>query len=511
MNILMVCSEFAPLAKTGGLADAVTGLSGALSARGHDVRVLLPKYEHFAAAGTKLLPAGMPGGKHRYFEVVPDEDAEPAAPARVAGRSRTRSDSASGSRYGSASAAMAAPAGTKSRRRSSPRIYLLDLAELTPGPIYHGDERDAGRFMRLADAAVGLPDALGWQPDILHCHDWHAALVPLVQRARASARAVPTVLTLHNIGYQGVFADDVLATYGLEEILAVAAPDAVANGAINFLRAGLRSADALTTVSPTYAREVRTPEFGMGLEDVLNDRADDLVGILNGVDYDVWSPTSDPFIDVHYNSTNVSPKYRIKGSLAQRAGLLPDQNAPLLGVVSRLASQKGIDLVAALLPTLVSATRANFVFLGNGDATVAAELRRLAVAHPRRISFTEGYDEQLAHQIFAGSDVALVPSRYEPCGLTQMYALRYGTIPVVRATGGLADTIQHFDPATGTGNGSVFRDPDPPGFLWGVSCALGWFDDPTAWSRLIANAMAADFAWRKQMRPYEAVYRRLMG
>ena len=216
------------------------------------------------------------------------------------------------------------------------------------------------------------------------------------------------------------------------------------------MRAGLRAADVLTTVSPTYAGEIRTPEFGMGLEDVLNDRAADLVGILNGVDYDVWSPNSDPFIDTHYNATNVSPKYRIKGALEQRVGLLPDQNAPLLGVVSRLAPQKGIDLVASVLPTLVAATRANFVFLGNGDATLAAELRRLATAHPRRIAFTDGYDEQLAHQIFAGSDIALVPSRYEPCGLTQMYALRYGTIPVVRATGGLADTIQHFDPAAGT-------------------------------------------------------------
>jgi starch synthase len=497
MNILMVCSEFAPLAKTGGLADAVTGLSVALSARGHDVRVLLPKYEHMAAAGLGLVPVGDPGAKHRYFEVVPAADPAPSRGAK-------------GSASSSAATGAGSPPG-KARRRPGPRIYLLDLAELTPGTIYLGDERDAGRFMRLSDAAVALPDALGWQPDILHCHDWHAALVPLLQRGRYPARAVPTVLTLHNIGYQGVFASDVLATYGFEQILSVAAPDALTGDAINFLRAGLRSADLLTTVSPTYAREIRTPEFGMGLEDVLNDRADDLVGILNGVDYDVWSPTSDPFIDIHYNATNVSPKYRIKGALEQRMGLLPDQNAPLLGVVSRLAAQKGIDLVAALLPTLVSATRANFVFLGNGDATVAAELRRLATAHPRRIAFTDGYDEQLAHQIFAGSDVALVPSRYEPCGLTQMYALRYGTIPVVRATGGLADTIHHFDPALGTGNGSVFRDPDPPGFLWGVRCALGWFDNPTAWSRLIANAMAADFAWRKQVRPYEVAYRGLMG
>ena len=484
MNILMVCSEFAPLAKTGGLADAVTGLSEALSARGHEVRVLLPKYAHLPLAGMELKPAGKSGTKYRYLEVVPAASATAAGPPP-----------------------RGAALGAKSRRGSAPRIYLLDLAELTPGGIYFGDERDAGRFIRLADAAVELADAIGWLPDILHCHDWHAALVPLVQRARDPRRPIPTVLSLHNIGYQGIFTDTVLAAYGLEEVRSVAAPDALVDDTINFLRAGLRAADVLTTVSPTYAGEIRTPEFGMGLEDVLNDRAADLVGILNGVDYNVWSPTSDPFIDTHYDATNVSPKYRIKGALERRVGLLPDQNAPLLGMVSRLALQKGIDLVASVLPMLVAATRANFVFLGNGDATVAAELRRLATAHPRRISFTDGYDEQLAHQIFAGSDIALVPSRYEPCGLTQMYALRYGTIPVVRATGGLADTIEHFNPAAGTGNGSVFRDADSQGFLWGVRSALGWFDDPTAWARLIANAMAADFSWRKQVRPYEAVYR----
>jgi starch synthase len=489
MNILMVCSEFAPLAKTGGLGDAVAGLSEALCARGHDVRVLLPKYSHLPLAGTQTRPAVQAGTRHRYFELIPPAATGAGAAASVP-------------------PARGASASLKSRR-AGPRVYLLDLAELTPGEIYLADDRDAGRFIRLADAAVELGDAIGWRPDVLHCHDWHAALVPLAQRARHPERPVPTVLTLHNIGYQGIFADTVLATYGLEEIEALTAPDALVGGSINFLRAGLRAADILTTVSRTYAREIRTPAFGMGLEDVLNDRADDLVGILNGVDYDVWSPTSDPFIATHYDATNVTPKYRIKGALAQRAGLLPDQNAPLLGAVSRLATQKGIDLVTAVLPELIAETRANFVFLGSGDAVVAADLRRLATAHPRRIAFTDGYDEQLAHQIFAGSDIVLVPSRYEPCGLTQMYALRYGTIPVVRATGGLADTIQHFDPEAGTGNGSLFRDADAPGLLWGVRSALAWFDDPPAWSRLMANAMAADFSWRKQVRHYEALYRRL--
>jgi starch synthase len=475
MNVLMISAEVAPFAKTGGLADAVTGLSDALAARGHDVRVLLPKYEH-------LPPA--------------DLAAKPLA-ATVGGRVLE----------------LGAPRARRARggkgKPGAPTVYMLDLEELTPGPIYYGDDRDAGRFIRLAEAAVDLPAALDWRPDVLHSHDWHAALVPLAQRCRAPARPVPTVLTLHNIGYQGLFDGSVLTLYGADAIRAFVAPDALAGGTINFLRAGLRAADAVTTVSPTYAQEIRTSVFGMGLEDVLSARPDGVVGILNGVDYDVWGPQKDPFLDFHYDATNLAPKSSIKAALAERVGLPPDPSAPLLGVVSRLASQKGIDLVAAALPEILATTRASFVCLGSGDAVLATGLRALADANPQRVAFVEGYDESLAHAIFAGADIALVPSRYEPCGLTQMYALRYGTIPVVRATGGLADTIQHFDPATGVGNGSVFRDADVGGLLWGIRSALTWFDDSPAWSRVIANAMAADFSWRKQVEPYEALYRSL--
>jgi starch synthase len=472
MNVLMVSAELAPFAKTGGLADAVTGLSDALAARGHDVRVLLPMYEH-----------------------LPPADVDATSLDRLVGGRRVLE--------------LGAAKGRRARKRGVPTVYLLDLEELTPGPIYYGDDRDAGRFLRLVGAAVDLPAALDWRPDVLHCHDWHAALVPLVQLAQAPAEPVPTILTLHNIGYQGVFADAVLTLYGFDALRPFVSPDALVGGTINFLRGGLHAADAITTVSPTYAREIRTAAFGMGLEDVLNARPDDVVGILNGVDYAVWGPDSDPFLDFHYDAMNIAPKYEIKSELARRVGLAPDPSSPLLGVVSRLASQKGIDLVAAVLPTLLAETRASFVCLGSGDAVLATTLRALADAYPQRIAFVEGYDESLAHSILAGADIALVPSRYEPCGLTQMYALRYGTIPVVRATGGLADTIQHFDPATGFGNGSVFRDADIGGLLWGIRSALAWYDDPPAWARVIANAMAADFSWREQTKAYETMYRSL--
>jgi starch synthase len=475
MNVLMVSAELAPFAKTGGLADAVTGLSDALAARGHDVRVLLPKYAHLPPADVDATPLDRPVGGRRVLEL--------GAPKRRGARGK--------------------------RQHGVPTVYLLDLEELTPGPIYHGDDRDAGRFIRLTEAAVDLPAALDWRPEVLHCHDWHAALVPLAQLAQAPAQPVPTILTLHNIGYQGLFGDAVLTLYGFDAIRPFVAPDALVGATVNFLRAGLHAADAVTTVSPTYAREIRTAAFGMGLEDVLNARPDDVVGILNGVDYAVWGPEKDPFLDFHYDASNRAPKQAIKAAFEQRLGLSPDPTSPLLGVVSRLAAQKGIDLVAAVLPELLATTRASFVCLGSGDAVLATALRALADANPRRVAFVEGYDEALAHAILAGADIALVPSRYEPCGLTQMYALRYGTIPVVRATGGLADTIQHFDPATGVGNGSVFRDADTGGLLWGIRSALAWFGDPPAWARVIANAMAADFSWRNQTEPYETLYRSL--
>ncbi|HZF30502.1 MAG TPA: glycogen synthase [Gammaproteobacteria bacterium] len=488
MKVLMVCSEFAPLAKTGGLADAVTGLSRALAERGHDVRVLLPRYSRLPAPSGRPLRA--PGGDYSFIEAGSVEAGSVEA--------------------GSVEAGVAAAA-TRPRRRASsaPRVYAVDLGDLGSEGIYSGDQSDAGRFLKLSLAVEPLCAALGWKPDVVHCHDWHAALVPVALKTRV--KPPPTVLTLHNIGYQGIFDADVLELYGAAALRPALAPDALAGDAVNFLRAGLRAADVVTTVSPTYAKEILTPAYGMGLEGLLSERDDDVVGILNGVDYDTWGPRVDPFIDAHYDVDRLAPKYRLKEALSLRLGLVPGQNAPLVGVVSRIVPQKGIDLVAAALPTLLLETRANFVFLGNGDASTVAELRRIAAEQPQRVSFTDAYDEPLAHQIFGGSDVFLVPSRYEPCGLTQMYALRYGTIPVVRATGGLADTITHFDPRAGTGNGSVFRDADLGGLLWGVRSAFGWFEEADVWSRLMRNAMAADFSWREQVRPYEELYRELVS
>ncbi len=474
MKILMVCAEFAPWAKTGGLADAVAGLSHALCAAGHDVRVLLPRYSHLSAPLAPSHTVAGLGGPYRISELLTEEPADSAA-----------------------------------RGLARPRVFVLDLGSRTADSIYTGDARDAGRFLRLCAAAVAWSARRTWRPDVIHCHDWHTALVPVLQGLDARRRT-PTVLTLHNVGYQGVFADEAALEPAFAPVAGVLPADARVNGTTNFLRAGLHAADRITTVSPTYAAEIRRPEFGMGLEDVLNERANEVVGILNGVDYGVWSPDRDPFLTQHYDATDLAPKRAGKLQLLERLVLAADGDAPLVGVVSRLVEQKGIDLLTLVMPALLAETRASFAVLGSGDAPVAADLRRLADTHPRRVSFTDGYNEPLAHQLFAGCDLTVVPSRYEPCGLTQMYALRFGTVPVVRATGGLADTIQHFDAATGLGNGSVFRDADPQGVLWGVRTALSWYDDRDAWLHLIRNGMGADFSWPKQIPHYEDLYRSLV-
>ncbi|MBN1239877.1 MAG: glycosyltransferase, partial [Gammaproteobacteria bacterium] len=279
---------------------------------------------------------------------------------------------------------------------------------------------------------------------------------------------------------------------------------------VNFLKTGIRFAERITTVSPRYAEEIQSsPEFGMGLEDLLRERRHELSGILNGVDYRLWSPETDPFIEPHFSRADPAGKQLVKRALCAALSL-PEQ-APLVGVVTRLFYQKGIDLLVDALPVLLEQTDACFALLGSGDAELERALAQAAARHPDRVSFTRGYDEALAHRILAGSDLVLVPSRYEPCGLTQMYALRYGTVPVVRATGGLADTIRHFDPATGQGNGSVFDHADVDGLIWGLTTALLWYADAHAWRRLVDNGMRADFSWARQAEPYEALYRELLG
>jgi len=479
LRILNVCAEFVPLAKAGGLGDVTAALAHYLTGAGHDVVTVLPRYG--------IIPA-------------PDAGAEP-----VSGPHPLTYDGAS-LEYNIFLHDAGPDVG---------RIFVVDCPELFGADIYSSGEPEAHRFLLLCRAALDLCRALEWSPDIVHCHDWHTALVPAL--LREAARSEPlfadasTVLTIHNIGYQGVFSARVLRDTGHAGLLELTDPVDLAADDVNLLKTGVMYADALTTVSPTHAGEIQTPEYGMGLETLLQYRSHRLQGILNGVDYALWSPETDPHIDIRYSAATIADKRRDKQSLMEEVGLDADVDAPLLGLVSRLVLQKGIDLFEAVLPEMLDAQGARCVVLGTGEPPYTDAMRALAEEWPDRLAFIEAYDDRMSHRILAGSDLLVIPSRYEPCGLTQLYALRYGTVPVVRKTGGLADSIQHFDPVTGEGNGSVFEDPNADGLRWGLTTALDWYRDPDAWSRLMANGMSADFSWHHQAPKYEKLYRTLAG
>ncbi len=479
MRILNVCAEFVPLAKSGGLGDVTAGLARYLAGAGHEVITLLPRYGMIPAPAPGVSPVAGPyplaydGAELEYSVFAQD------APPELG------------------------------------RVFVVDCPELLGDEIYAAGNREAHRFALLCRAALDLCGALEWSPDILHCHDWHTALMPAMLRAAARRepllRQSSTVLTIHNIGYQGVFSADVLRDAGLGDLLTLTDPDDLAEGDVNLLKTGIMHADALTTVSPTHAKEIQTPTYGMGLEDLLRHRAHRLQGILNGVDYGVWNPEMDPHLDAPYSADAPGGKALTKGGLIEEVDLGIVADAPLIGMVSRLVLQKGIDLLVAALPGILDQYGAGCVVLGTGEPPYTSDLRALAQDRPDQLAFIEAYDDRMAHRILAGCDILAIPSRYEPCGLTQLYALRYGTVPVVRRTGGLADSIRHFDPATGYGNGVVFDHDTADDLRWGLSIALDWYRDREAWQRLMSNGMRADFSWAHFAPEYEALYRTLAG
>lgn len=479
LRILMVTAELAPFAKAGGLADMVAGLARTLVRRGHDVRVLLPRYRVTGFPPTTLAVAPEPF----------------TAPVRLGGTHPP--------------VALLAAA----RDTGEPWLYPVDAPGLVPpGVIYGGGDDEARRFALLAHAVVPLCEATGFSPDVIHCHDWHAALAPLLLKGPAGgvlrAAGTRTLLTLHNIGYQGVFDAGLLEDLGLAACVDLLPPADRAAGQVNFLRAGIATADALSTVSPTHAAELLTPAVGHGLDGDLRDRGAALTGILNGVDYSAWDPATDPLLPARYTAADPSGKATCRAALATRTGL-DAGGVPLVGCVSRLAAQKGLHLLLQALPRFLDAGRLAAVLLGTGDPALHAGFTALAARYPGRFAFIDGHDEALARLVYAGADAFTVPSLYEPCGLSQLYAMRYGAVPVVRATGGLRDTVDHFEPATGQGTGSVFRDADADGLAWGLEEMLRWFTGPGTWRQVQANAMAADFSWDRQAPRYEALYRSL--
>jgi starch synthase len=479
MRILYVSTEVYPALKTGGLADVNAALPRALMAAGEDVRLLLPGFPAIMAAAEGLaevarLQAPLPTGTGTAVRLL----------------------------RGSLSGVAA---------------YLIEADALygRPGnPYVDAQGRDWPdnhlRFALLAWVASRFADAGidGWCPDIVHGHDWHAGLVPAYLAARGGERP-GCVFTVHNLGFQGQFPAERFQELGLPaHFFSLAGLEFY--GQLNFMKSGLHYADRITTVSPTYAREIQTPEFGFGMDGLLRSRAGVLTGILNGVDYAIWHPATDAAIPSRYSLKDPAGKALCKAGLRAELGLsaLP---GPLFCVVSRLSEQKGLDLVLEVLPELVKAG-GQLALVGSGDAALEAGFKAAQARFPEAVCVRLGYDEALAHRLFAGSDVTLVPSRFEPCGLTQMYAMAYGSLPLVRRVGGLADTVVDADAAAlaaGSATGLVFAGATVPALREALSRAFALWQDPDRWARVRDGGLRQDFGWQPAAARYRALYRDL--
>lgn len=481
MDVLFVASECAPFVKTGGLADVIGAVPKVLEERGVGVRVLLPAYP-------ALKPVLADG------EVIEEYSDLFGGPARIV-----------------------------SVRAEGLNMLLLDAPHLydRPGSIYlNGDGVDwpdnQFRFGALSyvGARIGLEGIDGWQPDVINAHDWQAGLIPAylkqAQMADADVTVPRCVMTIHNIAFQGLFdwpahrelglADDLFHSEAIEYY-----------GKVGFLKAGIALSDKITTVSPTYARELLTPEFGMGLEGLLRARQDDLCGILNGIDLDVWNPQTDPNLVAPYSTRSLKRRQKNRTAIEKRFGLAANPTAPLFCVVSRLTSQKGLDLLLEALPVLVG-RGARLALLGSGDKDLEAGFTKAAEDFPGSVGVIIGYDEKLSHVLQGGSDAILVPSRFEPCGLTQLYGVRYGTLPVVAKTGGLADTVVDADVAnlkSRRATGIVFSPINADQLADAIHRTCDLFRDQAVWKRMVLTAMKYPVGWDRSASVYHDLYKDL--
>ncbi|MCA1909784.1 MAG: glycogen synthase GlgA [Magnetospirillum sp.] len=480
MRILFAASEVFPLVKTGGLADVAGALPAALIEAGHEVRVLLPGYPQALAKAE---------GKRQVASF--------GDPLGVGGEAKLISAKLPG---------------------SGVPVWLLDcpaLYDRVGGPYVDENGLDYAdnplRFGLLSWVAARLctdDSPVKWRPQVLHCHDWQTGLAPAYLKAWAVEKPPATVFTIHNIAYQGQFPAETLERLGLP--WSMFTMDGLEYwGDVSFLKSGLVYADKLTTVSPRYAREIQSSAFGCGMEGVLSWRAADLAGILNGADYRVWNPSDDSLLAKTYGVADyVAGKAANKAALQQSLGLETDSQAPLMVIISRLADQKGMDMVLSTLPALLR-QGAQLAVLGAGDRALEQGFQLAAHGSPRRVAVTIGYSEELAHRLLGGGDMLLMPSRFEPCGLTQFYAMRYGTVPVVHATGGLADTVMDcsYDGLmSGTGTGFVFEHANAGAFQWCVERAIASFANKDQWQRIQTTGMAQDFSWSRSAVRYGQLY-----
>ncbi len=479
MNILFVASEVAPFAKTGGLADVTAALPKALARLGHDVRIILPRYREVKAVKGSLT------------------------------RRKIRTVIRLGSRTLEGALAETAMSG------SPVPVYFVEQPELFDRDgLYQTHGRDfpdnLERFSFFSQAVLELVPQLNWQPEVVHAHDWQTALTMAHLRWTHAAdprwASIARVFTVHNLAYQGLFPKDAWELTGLpSETFRLDGLEFY--GQINCLKAGLLSAHRVSTVSPTYAQEIQTPALGCGLDGVLRQQRDRLTGILNGIDVEVWNPKTDPHLAVRYDAARLSGKARCKAALQHQQGL-PEKPALLIGMIQRLAEQKGIDLFLEALPRLLNLP-IQIVLLGSGDPRYQERLTSLADECPDQLAVNLRFDEALAHQIEAGADAFLMASRFEPCGLNQMYSMRYGTVPIVHRTGGLADTVMDATPRTlanRTATGVLFTEYSPKAVVKAVERAVQAFADRRQWTQLMRTGMRRDFSWERSAKDYVSVY-----
>lgn len=477
MRVCFVTSECVPYAKTGGLADVAGSLPKALAEAGCEVKVVMPLYGSIRTLDHGLVPSSDLGtmevdlgGKQvpfsAWYGTLPDSEVD---------------------------------------------VHFIDCPHYYHrGELYTSDTDEAERFILLQHAAINLMQRYHWSPDIIHCNDWHTALLPVFMKEHYGwdglFNGTASVLTIHNIGYQGRFDPSALELAGLRSTGFYPGGPYEFEGSFSFLKTGLLYADVITTVSETYAREIQTAEYGAGLERVLQSRSNDLFGVLNGIDLTLWHPGSDEHIAKKYTYRSVGRKRENKRALLDEVRLPYDETVPVMGVVSRLTAQKGLELLEPIIGSLVSIP-AQLVVLGSGDRRYEDFFRHAASSYPDAVSFYPGYSERLAHRITAGSDMFLMPSRYEPCGMNQMFSLIYGTVPIVRKTGGLADTVFDVHEFEGQGNGFSFVDFQAYALHDAVKRACILFRDREGWRQIQKRGMKEDFSWTRSASRYLDIYR----
>ena len=485
LKILVVSPEVVPFAKTGGLADVTGALPQALAGLGHQVKVMLPRYRMVDRTKFKLNPVKV------ELPLIP------------VGKKQIRVDLDS---------LRPAAGGVEYLFLANDEYY--DRGELYKDPATGFDYADNDeRFILFCRGALETLKALSWQPDVIHSNDWQSALIPAYLKTLYAGdgffRSTATVFSIHNVAYQGNFPKSTFDKLGLSRDLFYPTSPFEFWGNVNFMKAGISYADVVNTVSETYAVEIQSgSEYGYGLEGVLRTRNQDLYGIVNGIDYDIWSPEKDKLIPAGFSREDLAGKKKSKLVLRKQCDFPRlRRDIPVIGIISRLADQKGFDLLAEISDELLS-WDLQMVILGTGEEKYHRLFTRMQSKYPDKISVNLRFDNALAHLIEAGSDMFVMPSRYEPCGLNQLYSLRYGTVPIVRKTGGLADTIENYDPKTGEGTGFVFKDYDASALLDTIKLAVQVYRDKEVWTKLMKNGMAKDFSWAASAKKYVELYRK---